>query len=99
MKKYIILFALFLPIVSIAGEERCEDFSSGEQIEEQLNISTDVPNFLKGATIIVRLANGKESVLSADKFKVVPRKQQFIVTKTKISNTKLCVIKELRNQQ
>jgi hypothetical protein len=98
MKKYIILFALFLPIVSIAGEERCEDFSSGEQIEEQLEIKTDVPSFLKGATIIVRLANGKESIVSADKFKVVPRKQQFITTKTKQIDTKLCTI-ELEQQQ
>jgi hypothetical protein len=51
-------------------------------------ITTDVPSHLKGATIIVRLANGKETTAPAELFKVVPRKRQEIVLeKTQTVNT------------
>jgi hypothetical protein len=98
MKKYIILLALCLPIVSMANQ-KCEVFTEEAKVEEQLEIKTDVPNFLKGATIIVRLANGKESVVSADKFKVVPRKQQFITIRVKETNVHLCSIEQEQQKQ
>ena len=53
--------------------------------------TTDVPSHLKGATIIVRLADGRESSVPAEKFKVVPRKQQFIVTRTEKQKLISCV--------
>jgi len=59
-------------------------------VKETREIKTDVPNHLKGATITVRLADGKESTVPAEKFKVVPRLQQFIVTKTNQLSKKYC---------
>ena len=81
MKKLFIL-ALFVS-GNVYADQTCSE--TAEQATEQKEIKTDVPKFLEGATIIVRLKNGKESSAPAEKFKVVPRKQQFIVTKTKSS--------------
>lgn len=98
MKKYIILFALCLPLTSKA-EKRCEVFVEEAKVEEKLEIKTDVPVFLKGATIIVKLANGKEVTMSADKFKIVPRKQQFITTKVRETNVRLCVLEQEQQKE
>lgn len=89
--KYFLYFVVFVLLISsIAMAETCEDSSEVNTKEEQMEIKTDVPNFLKGATIIVRLANGKETVVPAEKFKVVPRKQQFLTVKTDTLKTRTC---------
>ena len=88
MKKLIIA-ALFLSGTVYAGETCSE---TAEQAIEQKEIKTDVPKFLEGATITVQLKDGRESRVPAERFKVVPRKQQFLVTKTK--STMLCKASE-----
>ena len=88
MKKLIIL-ALFVSN-GVYASQTCSE--TAEQAIEKKEIKTDVPKFLEGATIIVQLKDGKESRVPAEKFKVVPRKQQFIVTKTK--STMLCSASE-----
>jgi hypothetical protein len=88
MKKLIIL--ALLASGNVYAGQTCSE--TADQVTEQKEIKTDVPNFLKGATIIIRLADGRESSVSAEKFKVVPRKQQFVVTKTK--STLLCSASE-----
>jgi hypothetical protein len=82
-----LLIALLVSTVAIAKEE-CNTSSKQEEVKETQLITTDVPSHLKGATIIVRLADGRESKVPAESFKVVPRKQQRIVTKleTKVSS-------------
>ena len=85
--KYII-FSMLFGISSMASE--CIEKVSEEVATETKVINTDVPNHLKGATIIVRTADGRESSVPAEKFKVVPRKQQFLVTKTERSKTLSC---------
>lgn len=88
------LIALLLVIGSVAhAQESCDSKTSAAETKEQLEIKTDVPKYLEGATIIVRLKNGRESVVPAEKFKVVPRKQQFIVTKVQQDTVTTCQLK------
>ncbi len=87
MKKLFILAILTLP--AFANTE-CQNQSETSEATEQMEISTDVPSHLKGATIIVRQADGRESVVPAEKFKVVPRKQQYLTTKTKETKVISC---------
>lgn len=89
MKALLILLAL----ISVANaKENCSTTNTEDTVQETVLISTDVPSHLKGATIIVRLADGKTTEVPAELFKVVPRKQQRIVTK--VANKELTVCKE-----
>lgn len=92
------LIPLLMIMSSAFASENCSTSSSEDKIEEQLVIDTKVPNHLKGAKIIIRLANGKESEVSADLFKVVPRKQQYLVTKVSKSSTTMCSAEQKRNR-
>lgn len=87
MKKIIIALILF-PMFALA--ENCATTTGEEKVEETKEITTDVPNHLKGATIIVRTADGRESSVPAEKFKVVPRNQQFVITKIKQTDKTMC---------
>lgn len=89
MKKILMFCILSFPIVTISAEH-CQTSSEAATVEEKLEIKTDVPNHLKGATIIIRTADGKESSVPAEKFKVVARKQQFIITKVKQLDKTVC---------
>ena len=95
-----LLFVLIMVTLGIAafGSDDCETTKSAEQAEETLEIKTDVPKWLEGATITIRQADGKESTVPAEKFKVVPRKQQFIVTKTKQSQVTMCKAEQKKNR-
>ena len=80
----------------VFGNETCSTDVGAETTQEQLEIKTDVPSHLKGATIIIRTADSKESSVPAEKFKVVPRKQQFIVTKTKQESKTTCSVETIK---
>lgn len=97
MNKILSLIVLCLPMLSLASEN-CSTTVSDETVESQLEIKTDVPKHLKGATIIVRTADGRESVVPAEKFKVVPRKQQFIVNKTAVLHKTMCSAEVRKNR-
>jgi hypothetical protein len=75
--KYLLIIALLFPQFVLAAQTCSE-----EQAVEKKEINTDVPTHLRGATIIIRQVDGKESSVPAEKFKVVPRKQQYLVTKS-----------------
>lgn len=77
--KLIVAAALLLTPYLPAKECRVE--RAVETKEEKRDINTQVPKELKGARIIVRTADGKEREMSIEQFKVVPRKQQFVVSK------------------
>ena len=81
------------------GYDFCDTTASEETVEQKLEIKTDVPNYLKGAVIIVRQADGKESSVSAERFKVVPRKQQYIVQKTKQIEKEHCQTNVVRYEK
>lgn len=91
MKKLIVILML-LGLVSYAvADEACTTQTGQEESTDKQEITTDVPAWLKGATITVTLANGKSSTVSANLFKVVPRKQQFVVTHTERTNVVSCI--------
>jgi hypothetical protein len=91
MKKLaMLLIVSLIPNIALSDDSCKLKDSSAEVAEEQLEIKTDVPSHLKGAKIVVRLADGRETVVPAEKFKVVPRVQQFVVTKTKKTDTLVC---------
>jgi hypothetical protein len=83
------LFAITFVNIATAGEQ-CVTSSQQEEVQETKLITTDVPSHLKGAIIIVILADGRKSAVPAEQFKLVPRKQQRIITKVATSTTKLC---------
>jgi hypothetical protein len=89
-----VLLGIYVVILVFLGNRAfasdCTYTSNAETVSETTEIKTDVPKFLEGATIIVRLANGTETVVPAEKFKVVPRKQQFLVAKTYQLNLEVC---------
>lgn len=85
--KYLIFF---LSMISPALAEDCSTTQSEEVVTQETEIRTDVPNYLKGATITVKLANGKESAVPAERFKVVPRLQQFFVAATQKTRETTC---------
>lgn len=80
-----LLIAAILLSTSALAKEECSTSSKQEEVKETKLITTDVPSHLKGAKIIVRRADGKESEVPAELFKVVPRKQERIITK--VENT------------
>ncbi len=98
MKKLFIVM-LLVAINSVAGEPQCTEQVGQSEAKESLEIKTDVPNYLKGALIIVRLADGRESTVPAEQFKVVPRRQQFIVTKLETSRVTSCITNEPRKNR
>lgn len=99
MKKFlIIVFCMSILSTSYAKEPVCNSKTGKTEVKEQLNITTDVPKFLEGAVIIVRLKNGTETSVPAEKFKVVARQQQFIVTKTETKILTNCSIDGDKNR-
>ena len=89
--KYITILGLLFSMNVFASPVCTKDLSTVDA-EEQMEIKTDVPNHLKGATITVKLADGRESTVPAENFKVVPRKQQFLVTKTVSTEVFTCTV-------
>jgi len=84
-----LLFSILLVFSGYAFAD-CSETTSAEAVDQVFELTTDVPSHLKGATITVKLADGRESTVPAEQFKVVPRKQEFIITRTKQTTTKLC---------
>jgi hypothetical protein len=88
--KLLIFVLSFAVSVAALADDNCSTTSKAETVEETREIKTDVPKHLVGATICVKQADGRESCVPAEQFKVVPRKQQFLVTKTKQENKLVC---------
>jgi hypothetical protein len=98
MKYLSLLFIAMLALNAQASDTCTLSDSSAEVAEEKMEIKTDVPSHLVGATIVVRLADGRETSVPAEKFKVVPRVQQFVVTKTKKTDTLVCKGEQKKNR-
>jgi len=96
--RYLIFSVMLTSLVSYANPE-CKTDLGEEEVKGQYNIDTKVPSHLKGAMIIVRRADGKESAVPAELFKVVPRKQQFITSKTQQLVKTSCEIKNLNRNR
>jgi hypothetical protein len=90
VKKIFLFMMSLIAITAFASEPVCTTQTGAEQSTAELEIKTDVPAYLKGATITVTLADGRSSTVPAEKFKVVPRLQQFITTHTESKTTVSC---------
>jgi hypothetical protein len=92
MKKLLLAVLLATPALaeSPIGDNKCETTTNSGLVTGVKKIDTDVPKHLRGAVIIVRTADGRESTVPAEKFKVVPRKQQFITTETLTASVTQC---------
>jgi hypothetical protein len=83
------LFLTFFSLNVWAGET-CDVKTSENVATKSKVINTNVPKYLEGAVIVVRQANGTESVVKAEEFKVVPRKRQVLVTELTSKTIKVC---------
>lgn len=95
----LLMLSLILLGLNVNAKMECSSSTSSDQIEEQTEIKTDVPKHLEGATITVTLKDGRTTTVPAEKFKVVPRKQQFIVTKVSRNSTSLCTTNETQHHR
>lgn len=91
------MLTIILLITNMVFALDCTDIKSQNEVQEEQVITTDVPKHLKDAVIIVRTADGRESQVSANNFKVVPRKQQRLVTKVKEHTERTCKAGEKKN--
>lgn len=87
--KYIVALLVLFPTLSYSKD--CSTVSRQEEVTETIVINKDVPSHLKGAKIIVELANGQRSEVPAEQFKVVPRKQERLISRVKDRITETCI--------
>lgn len=91
MKKLILILAMVLSSQVFAAD--CTTDVSEDKATDWLIITTNTPKHLKGAKITVTLADGTSSTVPAEKFKVVPRKQQSVVTRVERNKVTSCTVK------
>lgn len=87
--KNLLILAFFICSAAFASDN-CTTVSSSEAVLETQLYGTDVPSHLKGAKIIIQQADGKVSEVPAERFKVVPRKQQRVITRVASHTLKSC---------
>jgi acyl-CoA hydrolase len=81
MKSILLLLALTTTALASNDCTETTDVSS-EPVTYEVN--KRLPEHLEGATIIVRLKDGRESSVPAERYMVVPRKQQLVVGENKV---------------
>lgn len=89
MKKLITLFML---ISSVSVAQECgKTMSTSQETVGSMDVMTEVPSGLKGATITITKADGSTETVSAEKFMLVKRKHKrpILTVKTK-STTLMC---------
>lgn len=86
MKNYIAIVAMLLTTTVLSAKEKCLKNESVELEDVTYSVSKDMPKYLKGAKIVVVLADGTKSEVPAEKFMVVPRKQKTVVGSNKTLN-------------
>lgn len=95
---------ILILISSLALAKDCTETTQVSSQDVVHNVNTSMPKHLKGAMITVTLADGKSSQVPAERFMVVPRKQQTVVGQDKTvskqvsckSDKKNLVIADLR---
>lgn len=85
------MFILIL-LFNLAFASDCTDVQTTNAQVQTSEITTDIPKHLQDATIIIRTKDGRESQVSANKFKVVPRKQQHLITEVKTHTERICKV-------
>lgn len=85
------MFILTL-IINLVMAADCTDVQTTNAEVQTSFINTDVPKHLQDAVIVIRLKDGRESQVSANQFKVVPRKQQLLITEVKTHTERVCKV-------
>lgn len=75
--KVLYLGACILVIVLASNDANSQESCNNQCSVINQDVNTPVPKALENAEIVVRTKDGKEYKMSANDFKVVPRKQQF----------------------
>lgn len=75
--KVLYLGLCILVIVLASNDANSQESCNNQCSVINQDVNTPVPKALKDAEIVVRTKDGKEYRMSANDFKVVPRKQQF----------------------
>lgn len=96
MKNLLIAVLVYTAAISLAKADDC--LTTYKEISQDIvyKVNKEQPNHLKGAVIIVRLADGRESSVPAEKFMVVRRVQKTIVGQNKLLSTKLTCNKDTK---
>lgn len=98
MKNLLIILITHLMITNLVNANECLEKTVTQNNPVKYEVNKHLPQHLQGATITVRLANGQQTTVPAEKFMVVPRQQQFIVGESvNISKTLTCKTKSLKN--
>jgi len=85
--KYLLLFLL---TTNTASALECgKTNQSIHTVKLEVDAQTDVPKFLRGATITITQANGKTETVKAEEFMVVKRKHKRPVLSTVVFKTTL----------
>ena len=85
------MFILIL-LFNLAFASDCTDVQTTNAQVQTSEITTDIPKHLQDAVIVIRLKDGRESKVSANQFKVVPRKQQHLITEVKTHTERVCKV-------
>lgn len=83
---------ILILLLNFAFAADCTNVETSNVYVQTSTINTDVPKHLQDAVIIIRTKDGRESQVSANKFKVVPRKQQHLITEITTHTERVCKV-------
>lgn len=87
-------YLLLLLLTTNSYANSCSSNTTVDEAVSYYDINANIPNHLKGATITITLANGKSSTVPSEKFKVVPRVQQYIIKTAAHITKETCTIND-----
>ncbi len=90
------LIALVLIMAYSAQAQDCSEEVTTTHGDSKYSLEKGAAAYLKGATITVTLADGSSSAVPAERFKVVPRIQQFMIST--IETTKVISCQASKNR-
>ncbi len=98
MKNLVTALAIYLGAMGLAEAQECLEKTITQTNPVKYEVNKNLPKHLQGATITVRLADGRETTVPAEKFMVVPRQQQLVVGEAvNVSKTLTCKAKSRKN--
>ncbi len=92
------LFSISLNMAHAYDRVQCEDTVTTFDKFLKVDANIDSPKFLKDATITVVTKDGKHFVMDANHYKVVPRRQQFVIKSQQVHTQTVCNITNKDNE-
>jgi hypothetical protein len=94
MKNILIALLIYSSAMGLAEADECTETTKSITQDVVHAVNKDMPKHLQGATITVKLADGSETTVPAEKFMVVPRKQYTVAGQNKTVSSKLTCDKD-----